>query len=241
MKFYDLFGSTKPVFGMLHLKSDAGMDALERAKREIDIYLHNGVEALMVENYFGSADECAQVLAWLQKNMPSAMYGVNILGDAPLAFELSLRYGAKFIQIDSVCGHLPPAADEKLARRLSELRAAVDVCLLGGVRFKYQPVRSGRTQEEDLVIGMQRCDAIVVTGDGTGMATPEEKIAQFRRTLGSYPLITGAGVTADTIASTLAVSDGVIVGSYLKDGHRDYGEVCEAHVRTFMEAKRAAC
>lgn len=240
MTFRNLFGNTKPVFGMLHLKGVSPSNILERAKREIGIYLDGGIHALMVENYFGSAADCAQVLAWLQKNLPDVMYGVNILGDAPLAFELAGEYGAKFIQIDSVCGHLPPAADEKLARQLAQLRAQTDVCLLGGVRFKYQAVRSGRTLEEDLRLGAQRCDAIVVTGEGTGIATPLGKVADFRAVLGDFPLITGAGVTAQTVAQTLACSDGVIVGSYLKDGHIDHGDVNADYVREFMAAAKQA-
>ena len=32
---------------------------------------------------------------------------------------------------------------------------------MGGVRFKYQPVNSGRSTEEDLKICMNRCDAIL--------------------------------------------------------------------------------
>ena len=51
--------------------------------------------------------------------------------------------------------------------------------LLGGVRFKYQPVHSGRTLEEDLRIGMERCDAIVCTGEGTGIPTPLGKVEEF--------------------------------------------------------------
>ena len=118
------------------------------------------------------------------------------------------------------------------------MRRDSDAVLLGGVRFKYQPIRSGRTVEEDLRLGMERCDAIVVTGEGTGMATPQEKVLKFRGILGDFPLIVGAGVTLDTVEETFKAGDGAIVGSWFKQGHRDFGDVNEKYVEEFMNKKR---
>ena len=101
-----------------------------------------------------------------------------------------------------------------------------------------KPVLSGRTVEEDLRLGITRCDAVVVTGAGTGLDTPREKIEQFRNTLGDFPLIASAGVTAETVAQTLAVCDGIIVGSWLKEGHDIHGEVSEEYVRQFVAAAK---
>lgn len=238
MKYQELFGSKKPVMAMVHLKTDQNMGMLERAQKEIRCYLEHGVEAVMVENYFGSAWDCEEVLAWLQKEHPQAIYGVNILGDYHKAFELAKRYNAQFVQIDSVCGHLRPKDDEKYAQSLKEAREKADVVLLGGVRFKYQAVRSGRSVQEDLQLGMERCDAIVVTGDGTGMVTPIQKVKQFRETLGEFPLVMGAGVKPDALEETFAYCDGAIVGSYFKEAHRDIGDVYAPYVEEFMTQKR---
>ena len=238
MRFEALFGGRKPVMAMLHLKTDFQMNMLERAQAEARCYLEHGVEALLVENYFGSADDCETVLAWLQKEYPDAIYGVNILDSYERAFELAEKYGARFIQIDSVCGNLAPKADEMFAQKLNALREKSKAVLLGGVRFKYQPVRSGRSTEEDLHLGMQRCDAIVVTGDGTGMVTPIQKVQQFREAIGDFPLIMGAGVTPDALEETFQYCNGVIVGSYFKEEHRDIGNVNPGYVEEFMNKKR---
>ena len=237
MDFKALFGGRKPVMAMLHLKADLSKSMLQRAQEEARCYLAHGVEALVVENYFGSAEDCKAVLSWLHEEMPHVIYGVNILGDDESAFEIADQYDARFIQIDSVCGHLKPKADEAYARKLNALRSQSRAALLGGVRFKYQPVHSGRTVEEDLRLGMERCDAIVVTGEGTGMNTPLEKVKQFRETLGDFPLIMGAGVTLDTIEDTFRYCDGAIVGSYFKEGHKDIGDVYPPYVKEFMEKK----
>lgn len=103
-------------------------------------------------------------------------------------------------------------------------------------KIKYQPVCSGRTTEEDLVLGRERCDAIVCTGSGTGMETPMEKVEQFKTTLGNFPVVVGAGVTLETAKETLLGSDGMIVGSWFKFGHKAQNVVNEAYVKEFMEA-----
>lgn len=239
MTFEQLFPNGRALIAMLHLKGLDSSDIYGRAEREIGIFYDNGFDAVLVENYFGSLDDCRRALDYLSRSYPDRVYGVNILGDEESAFGLADAYGAKFIQIDSVCGHLAPRREPAFVDRLNDLRAGSRALVFGGVRFKYQPVRSGRSLEEDLRLGTERCDAVVVTGDGTGIETPQDKILRFRKSLGAFPLITGAGVTADTVAQTLEHCDGVIVGSWLKDGHDAVGEVSEDYVRAFARAAGA--
>jgi len=229
MKFETLFGGRKPLIGMIHTGCMHGEDMLDTAKREIEIYLKYGVYPL-IENYFGTSADCEKVLVWLQEYHPKAVYGVNILGDPYEAFLLAGAYGAKFMQIDSVCGHLDPERDEEYAEELKAMRKKTDVVLLGGVRFKYQPVRSNRSQKEDLLLGKERCDAIVCTGEGTGIPTPMGKVKEFKSVLDGFPVIVGAGVTIDTIGETFYEADGAIVGSWIKDNHDAYNPVNEQYV-----------
>lgn len=235
MKFETLFKGKKPLIGMIHTNSTRELTVLELAKKEIEIYLKYGIHPL-IENYYGDVEDCEAVLAWMRKEHSNAVYGVNILGDYREAFRLAKRYGASFIQIDSICGHLTPEADGQYAQRLSELRLDVDVVLLGGVRFKYQAVRSGRSLNEDLRLGAGRCDAIVCTGEGTGIPTPFGKMAEFRSVLNDYPIIVGAGVTLETVRDTFDIADGAIVGSWFKEGHRDSGDVKEEYVKQLVDA-----
>ena len=230
---------TKPIIAMLHLKGNSDEEIMERMIKETDIYYRNGVDAVLVENYFGNTKNCIQALDYLNKNMPDKLYGVNILGDYKTAFELAAKYNADFIQIDSVCGHLAPENDFIYANQLIELMKNRNFRVLGGLRFKYQPIRSGRTLEEDADLAKLRCDAVVTTGVGTGKDCPTEKLMEFRTVLKDFPLIVGAGVTADNVCEKLQFADGVIIGSWLKDGHRDYGDVCEAYVKEFMDKVRS--
>ena len=40
---------------------------------------------------------------------------------------------------------------------------------------------SGRPLDVDLALGIERCHAMAVTGEGTGMATATEKVEEFRK------------------------------------------------------------
>ena len=234
MKFTELFRGYKPLIGMIHTDSTDEYTTLELARKEIEIYLRYGVYPL-IENYSGLTEDCEEVLAWMHGIHPDAVYGVNIVGDYGEAFRLAKKYGARFVQIDSVCGHLMPKDDVMFADKLAQIRQDVDVVLLGGVFFKYQPVRSGRTLKEDLLLGMERCEAIVCTGEGTGVSTPFKKIKGFKGVVNDFPVIVGAGVTLDTIEETFRLADGAIVGSWFKDGHVDTGHVNEEYVRQMVE------
>ena len=225
----------KPIIAMLHLKGNSDEEIIERMIKETEIYYRNGIDAVLVENYFGNIKNCIQALEYLHKNMPDKMFGVNILGDYKKAFELAGKYNVDFIQIDSVYGHLTPEQDSPYADELITLMENRTFQVLGGLRFKYQPIRSGRTLEKDAELARQRCDAVVTTGEGTGKNCPTEKLFEFRKVLKDFPLIVGAGVTAGNVCEKLEYVDGVIIGSWLKEGHNDYGDVCEEYVKEFMD------
>lgn len=239
-KMMEVFGVEKPIIGMLHLTGFGREKILENAKREIDIMYRNGVDAVLVENYFGDWVDVENVLKLLKEEYPHKVYGVNMLGFPEMAFDLARKYGAKFVQMDSVCSHLEPNYEIPFLKKLEALRGSGDIFLLGGVWFKYQPHRSGRSLEDDLKLGMERCDAIVVTGEGTGISTDLEKIKTYRTVLGDFPLIVGAGMTAETVREQLSYADGGIVGSYFKEyGEAEY-PMDEERVRRFMEASEDA-
>jgi len=236
----DAFTGKIPVFAMLHHKGDSPDDIAERARREIDVLWASGVDAIIVENYFGGVDAVVATLEYLKAERPDVVFGINVLGDDATSFEFARTYGAAFVQLDSVAGHLAPDEDATFAEWLAAQRASTDALVLGGVRFKYQPVNSGRSLEEDLRLGMQRCDAIVVTGEGTAITTPHDKTHEFRAVVGEdYPLVIGAGVTPASAAADLADADALIVGSALKDTYLDTGDVDEAHTRELVAAVRA--
>ena len=77
----EVFGTEKPIIGMLHLAGFGAHEKLEIAKKEIESLYRSGVTAVLAENYFGRSRDVENVLAYLQKTYPHKIYGVNILGD----------------------------------------------------------------------------------------------------------------------------------------------------------------
>jgi len=236
--FLEIFHHPKPILAMLHLKGDDAGKRLERAIREADIYAEHGVDGMIVEDYYGDADDVEQALAYLSKERPEYVLGVNVLDDFARSYELARQYGAKFMQVDSICGHLELEDETAYFRLVDGYRRDGNVAVIGGVRFKYQPYLSNRSLEEDLKIAMQYCDAIAVTGSGTGVVTDTEKIREFRGVVGGFPLVVAAGMTKETVAEKLSIGDAAIVGSTFKDTRKDSGEVSAAHVREFMDEVR---
>ena len=236
--YKDVFGRHKPIIGMLHLRGD-GAEKVRIAREEAKIMYGEGMDAVLVEDYLNStASDCEAVLRMLQEEMPDRLYGVNVLGHFTKRYDLAIKYGAAFMQVDSIAGHLLPENERAYADEVAVTRLKGDLCVLGGVRFKYQSVRSGRSLAEDLAVGRSLCEAIVVTGDGTGLETEIGKIREFRSILGDYPLVVGAGMTAANCAEQLAVADGAIVGSYFKENGWAHNPMDPKRVREFMAEAR---
>ena len=104
MKFSELFQNQKSLIGMIHTNSTNTCTTLELAKKEIEIYLKYDIYPL-IENYFGSSEDCEDVLAWMQKEHPNTIYGVNILGDCREAFRLAsnkLPLKTKFVAREQI-------------------------------------------------------------------------------------------------------------------------------------------
>ena len=233
--FLQLFKVRKPVITVLHGRGGNDHSVLENAKREIEIFAANGINGLLVENYFCTPEQAEMVLEYLSSLHCGVPIGINLLGNDKLNFRLAQKYACDFMQLDSVSGHLTPEDDIDFGNFIQQERSALKAKIIGGVRFKYQPYKSGRTLEEDMQIALMRCDAIAVTGDLTGQETNIDKIKSFRALLPKTPLIVAAGTTPQNIKEQLAIGDACIVGSYFKEEHNVENAVNEHYVREFME------
>lgn len=233
------FGVNKPIIGMIHCKGVNDEDMFARAVREIDIYRQHGVDGVIVETYFGTYHQVVEVLKYLNQAKLGIKYGVNCLNNDAMCFELAKRFNCEFLQLDSVIGHVKPRDEETQAAFLEMERNNCSAYVMGGVRFKYQPVLSEHSVEEDLEASKLRCDAVCVTQDATGEQTSMDKIIQFRNCLGDFPLFVCAGVTPEHVFEELSVADGAVVGSYFKDSFEDSGDVCVEHVEKLMKVVRA--
>lgn len=243
--FKDKLKSDKVLIGMIHLSGRDSREKVSRALEEIKIYSENGLDAAIIEDYHGSKLDVENTLSALnsrghQLRKESGLFiGANVLSNPYLSFIFADRYNLDFVQFDTIqssYGHQP------LNKRFDENKYSMlrenfpNVFVLGGVRFKYVPP-TGKSLEEDLADGRSKANAIVTTGDGTGIITPTEKLRNFRKVLGDYPLIVGAGVDNRNIVEQMEICNGAIIGSYFKDGVT-HNKVIPEKVKTLVDLVR---
>lgn len=232
MGFYDLFPERKgkPVIGMIHL-AGGRCNKLDRVNRELSIFEQEKVHGVIFEDYHGSVEDVKSALEFVSRRGTSLTVGVNILRDPYMAFEFASRFKKGFVQFDNVQALVLDVT------RYEEMRKKYPhVTVFGGIRFKYQP-KTGKSLEENLSEGMQRCDAIVTIGEETGIETPVEKLRDFKRLMGDFPLIVGAGINKDNVYEQMSIADGAIAGSFFKNNKIE-NYVDQIRVAELMDALR---
>ena len=105
-----VFRVDKPIVAMIHLYGFMPERVRGLAKWEIQQLYASGVDAVLVEDYYGTVEDVEWTLDYLRREYSDRVYGVNLLRDPEKGLKLASRYGAAFVQIDSVCGHLPQDA-----------------------------------------------------------------------------------------------------------------------------------
>ena len=229
--------------GAPRFDADGGRAAIHAAaRRDAERLDAGGVDALIVEN-FGDAPfypdavprhvvaELTALVGTVQEATDRPV-GVNVLrNDGPSAVAVAAATGAAFVRVNVHVGArvadqgvLEGRAHETMRRRE---RLDADVRVLADVGVKHSaPLGRSDSEVGPEAVGdaVERglADGVIVSGAATGRATDDDDLraaVAARDEAGlDVPVFVGSGVTADTVGDTLAVADGVIVGSALKEG-----------------------
>jgi uncharacterized protein len=236
-KLYNTIFDKIPIFGMIHL---AGNDPVKRALEEIAIFEEEGINGAIIENYHGSVKDVIATLQETSRIKKDVVIGINILpNEFNYSIPLAQKYGASFVQLDHVSGKY--TAGQLDFEKYAKLKKQhPEIIVLGGVWPKYYHPIEGSDLEEDLRIGTQRAEAIVVTGAGTGKETPIQKIKKFREIIGDHPLVIGAGLTTNNAYEQLCISNGAIVGTFFKEHNNTRESINIKKVRDFMAVVKEA-
>ncbi|MGH8936080.1 MAG: BtpA/SgcQ family protein [Acidimicrobiia bacterium] len=228
---------------------------LEQAVEDALILGEAGFDALLVENYGDApyfADDVPKVtvaaVARAVATVRAAVdlpLGVNVLrNDALAALAVAAATGADFVRVNVLSGMM--FADQGLlhgrAAEVGRLRATVapQVEVLADVFVKHAVPPGGLTIEQAAADTFERggADALVVTGPATGRAPESSWLAKVRRAVPEAPVLVGSGVTKGTVKRLLGISDGVIVGTDLKQAGRTENPVDPLRARAFVRAAR---
>ncbi len=229
------------LIGMVHLAPLPGSPGwrgsmaalLEAAERDADALCAGGCDVLLVENMgdrpylkgaVGPETVAAMALAVERVVRRGLPVGVQVLAGAnEEALGVALAAGARFVRVEGFAyAHvadegLIDACAGPLLRRRHALGA--EVAVWADVQKKHAAhAITGDLSLGELAHGAVFCgaDAVVVTGRSTGAATALDDV----RAAGGcgVPVVVGSGVTPADAAALGAVADGLIVGSWLKEG-----------------------
>ena len=243
-RFHDVFGDGKPIIGVIHLPAlpgypqSPGLDAvLARTLRDVDALERGGAQGILVENdddrpmRVAAAPETTAVMTRATREAVVAAsrsaVGIEILLNDPMAsLAVARAAGAKFIRTDYFADPMErPEHGGAMAIDPEGLIAyrrhigAGDVLILADIQVKYATMMVDRSLAESAALAADHgADGIIVSGLVTGQPPAVAEVAEAKQGAGAVPVLIGSGTDADNAADLLAVADGAIVGTSLKDG-----------------------
>jgi hypothetical protein len=244
-RFRDLFGLGKPIIGVLHLPAlpgypqSPGLDAvLDRALSDTRALVAGGAAGILVENQDDApkrvlaSPEAIAVLTRVTRCVveaapPEVVVGVEfLLNDPRASLAVAKAAGARFIRTDYFVdpmerpehgGAMEIDPVGWLAYRAQI--AADDVLVLADIQVKYARMLVARslTRSAELAV-LHRADGIIVTGRVTGDPPLLEHLRDAKAGAGPVPVLIGSGLDAANAGPLLALADGAVVGTSLKQG-----------------------
>ncbi len=254
----DIFSSSKPVIGCIHLlplpgspRYDGNMSQIiDRALQEALIYEKHGISGLIVENFGDSpfypdripAETTAAmtVIGWELVRACHLPIGINALrNDAMSAMAIATAIQAPFIRVNI---HMGAALTDQgiiqgMSYRTLRYRTSLKstVLIFADVAVKHAAPLADRSLELETLDLTERgmVDAIIVSGDRTGSPA---KIDDLRAVCEHthLPVFIGSGTTPDNVSMLGELADGFIVGSTFKQDGSAEKDVDESRVRHFM-------
>ena len=257
MSFQDLFGRRKPLIGVLHLFPlpgaplyDGAMQKVyDQALAELDVFKRHSLDSVIVENfrdmpYFPGRvpAETVAAMAAVSREVVRAAgmpVGVNVLrSDGEAAIAIAAASGAHYVRVNVHMGAV--AADQGIVQGSSQfsvrLRSALKshALIFADVGVKHAAPLAGRSLDIETRDLAERglADAVIVTGDRTGVETAVQDIEAVRAAT-TLPLLIGSGATPENIDRVLPKINGLIVGSYFKKDGAGHNVVEPARVERF--------
>jgi membrane complex biogenesis BtpA family protein len=264
-KFRKVFGTEKPVIGMVHLGAlpgtplhdgTAGLDCLVAAARsDLDALQAAGFDAVMFGNEndrpyelavdTASTATMAYVIGRLRAEI-TVPFGVNVLWDPMSTIALAAATGAAFVReiftgtYASDFGTWSP--DAGAALRYRRRLGRDDLLLLYNVsaEFAYSLDRRPLPDRARSAVFSSLPDAVLVSGAITGEAAEMEELRAVKAALPAVPVLANTGVKHATVAEVLRIADGCVVGSALKLDGDTWKPVDPERAADFMRRARAA-
>jgi membrane complex biogenesis BtpA family protein len=216
-----------------------------------------GFDAIGVENFGDApffADDVPKATIAAMTRVISAVagsvtvpIGVNVLrNDACGALAIAAATGAAFIRVNVLAGSmwtdqgLIVGKAAEVARHRAALAPRVKIFADVFVKHATPPAGTRLEQAAEELAHRSLADALIVSGTATGRPPTLSTIQDVGDAVPATPLYVGSGASALNVAQFLAVADGVIVGTTLKQDSTTTNPVDEDRARAFVAAARKA-
>jgi hypothetical protein len=247
--------------GAPNYKGQSMDELLDYTLDEVKDLIEAGVDGLIVENHgdipfikpddFGYETVSAMTYIGAEVKKYAASHnvpiGINCLANAAIpALAIGKAVGAKFVRINQFVNAYVANEGfvEGLAGKVLRYRSNIDaneIAIFADVHVKHgsHSIVADRTISEQAKDVLFFCgDVLICTGSRTGDAPNEQDIKNIK-VAPNTPVIVGSGMTDENAAKLLAIADGAIVASYLKDGGVWHHKVSRERAMRFMDCIRA--
>lgn len=253
----------RALIGMVHLPALPGSpvgnlpltQVAARAVADARALEKAGFDAFIIEN-FGDAPfratcvdahtiACMTLVARRVREAVGIPMGINVLRNDPLAaLAIATSCGGAFIRVNVHCGVY--ATDQGIIEGRADatlrFRKAIEseTLIYADVHVKHarplSTVNIAEAAEETAYRG--RADGLIVSGTATGKPTDLAELRTVRAAVPDRPLLVGSGATTETIAELLAVADGAIVGTAIKQDGRTTAPIDPSRAEALVQAAR---
>jgi len=259
-EFENLFGTKKPIIGMVHLPplpgaplyDGKGLDGIiEYALEEAGKLIDGGVDGIQVENYGDhsyfvnvAAHETVSAISVvaheLRKKYPDIPMGICLLADPKACIAVAHCVKAQFVRATVFTeaavdvGGLALREPHDILRYRKFLDPSIkifaDVHIKHSAPLAYRPI-----EESAYDTAYFLADAVIISGKHTGKETPLEDVEKVKACLPDYPVLIGSGLNANNMESLFKYADGSFVGTYFKKGGDSFGTIEKDRVISLMK------
>jgi membrane complex biogenesis BtpA family protein len=255
-----MFGTNKPIIGMLHLKPLPGSpiydgkglsEVIEIALKDAKALVEGGVNALQVENYndpsyFPNAAPAESISALtvvaheVRKRFPSIPVGICLLADPEASIAIAHCVGAQYIRATFFTEASVDVSGlvTRLPHAILRYRKFLDpsIKIIADVHIKHSaPLGQRPIEEAAYDAAYFLADAILISGKHTGMPTDIEEVKRVKKVLPEFPIYIGSGVNKTSVVELFEYADGAVCGSALKFDGVSTNDVDKNRVVEFMK------
>jgi len=269
-RFSAVFGTAKPVIGMVHLPplpgsprydAERGMTyIIDRALEDTAALVEGGIDGIQVENQFDrpflkpqdiGPETVAGITAAVTRIRASFQIpvGVNVhLNGVRQAIAVAVGAGCQWVRAFELANAyisnagLLEAVGPEAMRYRSFLRSEQSVMIFGDFHVKHgsHAITADRSLEEQAEDVQMALADAVIVTGGATGTAPTPAEIEKIRKVVHIPVLIGSGLSASNLDRLLPLIDGAIVGTSFKVDGHLENPIEVARVRSLMEKVRAS-